>query len=113
MPVTKEDATWIALVVSWVVWLFGLGRVYGTLESRVSKNEKDISAIAQKFRTQDGEPRLMSFKAHDKIQSACQKRMDERQAVIDRTMAIHDEKLDKILEAVSALKAHHQTTTRE
>jgi len=105
--INKDDAEWMAIAVTWIAGLFAFARKTGNTERRIEVLESDVSKIKKEFKTADGEPRLMSFAQHQIIQNACQKRMDERQDNINRRMEQHDEKLDKILEALSSLKSRN------
>jgi len=104
MKLDNEEMNVVGFIVTWVVGLFGFGRAYGSLATKTEKNTQDIAEIQKEFRTVDGDQRLMSFAAHDKIQATCQARMDERHNMLASRLAIHDQKLDKILEAVGGKK---------
>jgi hypothetical protein len=63
------------IVGGWVGTVFGFARKHGRLEHRVNTNTTDIEEIKRMFKTADGEPRLLSFSAHESICSERQKLM--------------------------------------
>jgi hypothetical protein len=101
MMTEKDGLTAIGFAVTWIAGIFGAGRAYGKLSDKVEKHDTEIAILKMEFKTPSGDQRLMSFDAHDKIQATCQKRMDERHDTLAGRLDKHDEKLDKILEAVS------------
>ena len=96
----EKDMTIIGFIITWVAGIFGIGRAYGALATKVEKHDVDISKIKKEFRTIDGDQRLMSFAAHDKLQATCQNNINQRIDTMNGRLDKHDEKLDKILEAV-------------
>ena len=76
------DKDWIepvatvgAFITTWVLTAIGVARSHGKLESRVDNTESDMTEIKAMFKTADGEPRLLSFAAHESICSERQKLM--------------------------------------
>lgn len=100
----KSILTGIGFVVTWLGAFFAVGRIYGKLTKDVERHDVDIKLIQRHLVNPDGEPLLMSYKAHDVSQAKCQKLMDERYTRMGARLDSHDGKLDKILEAVSALQ---------
>jgi hypothetical protein len=98
--IEKDEITLLTFVVTWVAWLFGFGKVYGTLTSKIDKHDRDIIIIKKEFTTGDGDQRFMSFSAHDKIQAVCQSHMNERHESLSGRLDKHEAKLDKILEVL-------------
>lgn len=118
----KEASTLLGLILT----ILGLGKLYGNKAAALRKNTDDIAALKKKqendiqslekaYKTDlatvlrklvndDGEPLLMSYNAHDISQAKCQRLMDERYQRMGKRLDNHDDKLDKILEVVSALK---------
>lgn len=101
MNINREEVTIIGFVFTWLAGVFGAGKMYATFEARMKKNTDDIETIKQEFKTTDGEVRLLSYAAHDKIQQACQKIQDQRYGHMESRLDRHDKKLDAILDAVS------------
>ena len=98
----KDSLTAIGFAITWIAGVFGAGRAYGKLSDKVEKHDTDISALKSEFKKPNGDQRLMSFDAHDRIQATCQQRVNERHDTLAARLDKHDEKLDKILEAVQA-----------
>jgi len=63
----QVDTTVIGFVVTWLGIFFSGGVIYGRLTTKIEKNTKDIDEIGKHFVDQQGEPRLVSFAAHDHI----------------------------------------------
>ena len=101
MDINRDEVTVISVILTWLIGFFTAGKLYATFDSRAKKNEEDIERIKREFRTTDGEVRLLSYAAHDKIQQACQKIQDERYSHMEARLDRHDKKLDAILDAVS------------
>lgn len=91
----------LVAIGGWLLTAVGLGKYIGKLKRQVQQNTEDIGKIEKTFITSDGDPRFVSYKAHDKIQMDCQtlqnerydtlvKRMDEK----DRILLDHLSKLD-------------------
>ena len=110
MDVGAEEVTIIGAIVGWAGTTFGFGRAYGALKSRVETTEGDIADLHESvervlrcFVTADGEPRLVSYAALDKIREPCRagiaQRIEEHEKLIEK----HDKKLDKILDGIAAL----------
>jgi hypothetical protein len=92
LNIDSNDATIGGFILTWLAGVFGIGKTYGALKTDVDKNKKDIAALQKEFITNDGEPRLMSYAAHDKIQAACQGLMLERHNSVG-TRLDHQEKI--------------------
>lgn len=85
MQIDSNSLTMIGFAGTWTLWSFGVGVVYGYLRSQIKKNTDDIVGVRAvlsedinelknkvveidgKFITPGGEPRLMSYKAHDHL----------------------------------------------
>ena len=124
MDVIEKDITAIGTIastigaaagglVAWAVMAAGVGRKYQAIEDRVRQNIKDIEKINNMidklhncFVTADGEPRLVSFAAHDVMQRVCQDRIAERHEMLAQRLKMHDEKLDRILEDLACLRGN-------
>lgn len=105
--IDKDNVTVGGFVITWIAGVFSAGKLYGIVSSDIKQTKKDLQeakseivTIKREFITSDGDQRLMSFAAHDKIQATCQKRMDDRYVDVQRQLDQHDHKLDKILDAV-------------
>lgn len=103
----KDNLTIGGMILTWLVGIFGIGKLWGMISSDLKQTKKDVQevktdiiTIKREFITSDGDQRLMSFAAHDKIQAVCQKRMDERYVNMQKRLDKHEDKLDRILEAV-------------
>ena len=101
MDINRDEVTLLSFLITWAVGIFGAGKLYGNILSKTQKNTDDIVGIKKEFKTTDGEVRLLSYAAHDKIQQACQKIQDERYDHMESRLDRHDKKLDAILDAVS------------
>jgi hypothetical protein len=107
MQIDEKDITIAGFVLTWLAGIFGFGRAYEALSGKVAKHETAIKELQENFVTVDGEPRFVSYMAHDKMQAACQGLMRQRLDSIDDRMNTHDEKLDKLLEGVSSLQGRN------
>jgi len=85
MAIDANIIAWGGLVANLIVSSFLIGAVYGRLTSKISANTKDIAdvklttakdiaevrasvdAVGRKISTPEGDPVLLSYKAHDKI----------------------------------------------
>jgi hypothetical protein len=108
MQIDEKDITIAGFVLTWLAGIFGFGRVYENLSGKVEKHEVAIKELQDNFTTGDGEPRFVSYTAHDKMQASCQGLMRQRLDSIDGRMNVHDEKLDRLLEGVSSLQGKKQ-----
>lgn len=64
------DAMFVAVagaVFNGFLIAFSVGVVWGKLGTRIAKNSEDIATLKEQFINGDGEPRLLSYKAHDHI----------------------------------------------
>jgi hypothetical protein len=105
VDVSKEEVTIVGFVLSQIGIVFGVGKAYGRLSSKVLRHDDELKTLREAFVTGDGEPRIVTYQAHDKMQAACHNVQEERQLTINRRLDGHDIKLDAILNAVSDLKA--------
>ncbi len=104
---TRDATTFVGFALTWLGMIFGVGKAYGKLATRVEKNEEDIQElksthifdvkeIEKMFVTRDGEPRLMSYKAHDQISANCKKLQEERYRLLEASLERIEEKLDNL-----------------
>lgn len=116
----REGFTIIGYVVAWAATVFAVGRGHGRLTTKVRAHDEELARLRDKeigqlytkidklhacFVTADGEPRLMSYSAHDKIQAECRRQLDDRHANVVTLTRVHDEKIDRVLEELAALRA--------
>ncbi len=112
MDVSTEEVTILAIFLGWAGTTFGFGRTYGVLNSRMKGAEKEITDLHKSvnkvlncFVTADGEPRLVSFAALDKVREPCREENDRRFKAHEKCIEKHDEKLDEILAGIATLNA--------
>jgi len=85
MQIDSNSLTIIGFVGTWIIFAFSVGVAYGSLQSQNKKNADDIVGvktvlsedlvevkarvieIESRFTTSGGEPRLLSYKAHDHL----------------------------------------------
>lgn len=98
-------------LMAWAATAVAAGKRYQEMKNSISQNRKDIEKLNRMidklhscFVTSEGEPRLVSFAAHDIIQKNCQTRMDERHDRLSDRLQAHDAKLDRILEDLAMLR---------
>jgi hypothetical protein len=104
MDVGKDDITIIGFIFTWLAGIFGYGKIYGGLVNKITSHEKRLDTIQKTFFTSDGEPRLMSYAAHDQISNACQKFMYDKLDNNVKRLDLHDEKLDKVIAGINELR---------
>ena len=95
---------WLSFVITWAGGVFAFGKIYGQLVSKINNHDKRISGIEMAFTGTDGEPRILTVPAHDKLQATCQRHFQGEIDGAKKRIDIHDEKLDKILEGIGDLK---------
>jgi hypothetical protein len=95
---------WISFGITWVAGIFAFGKIYGQLVSKINNHDGRIVDIEMAFTGADGEPRILTVPAHDKLQANCQRHFQGEIDGARRRIDIHDEKLDKILEGIGELK---------
>lgn len=141
MQVESKDVGIAAFVLSQLGVIFGVGRAYGVLSRRVvvledsskamaeevagfdaeteAKIEKafkqldlKISTIDQKFNTANGEPRFVSYKAHDKLQQHCQQHLLAEMGHVcdsvdklDKQMGGFNKQMTSVLETLAVLSS--------
>jgi hypothetical protein len=112
----QEHVKTILAFCGWALSILGIGRYVGKLKGNVESNTESVEKLEGRFTDSNGEPRLMTNVAHDKIQNDCQafqterynnlvKRLDER----DKILFTHLDRLDvsviELTKAISALSA--------
>jgi hypothetical protein len=95
---------WLSFVITWGAGIFAFGKIYGQLVSKISNHDKRIVSIEMAFTGADGEPRILTVPAHDKLQANCQRHFQGEIDTSKKRIDVHDEKLDKILEGIGELK---------
>jgi hypothetical protein len=95
---------WLSFAITWAAGVFGFGKIYGQLVSKINNHDKRIGGIEMAFTGTDGEPRILTVPAHDKLQANCQKHFQGEIDASKKRIDIHDEKLDKILDGIGELK---------
>jgi len=95
---------WLSFAITWAAGIFAFGKIYGQLVSKINNHDKRISGIEMAFTGSDGEPRILTVPAHDKLQTQCQRHFQGEIDGAKRRIDIHDEKLDKILAGIGELK---------
>ena len=63
---------WLEVVCA----VFGLGVVWGRGEYTAKSNADEIKEMKRQFITQDGEPRFITYPAHDKMVDNCQEKAE-------------------------------------
>lgn len=116
----KDGITIIGYVIGWAGTVFAFGRMHGNMSARQDSHERELMMLRDKeikrlheaidklhacFVTADGEPRLMSFSAHDKIRAECRSQLDDRHSTYIARMTDHDVKLGRILEELAAMRS--------
>ena len=100
---SRDIVNFIAFVFTWLVGAFTAGKIHEKVTSAVRENTKRIYAIDRKIVNEDGEPLLVSYKAHDFLMETCQRRMDDRYVRVEKRLTLHEDKLDNILDTVIRL----------
>ena len=95
---------WLSFAITWAAGIFAFGKIYGQLVSKINNHDKRIVNIEMAFTGSDGEPRILTVPAHDKLQANCQRHFQGEIDSNKKRIDIHDEKLDKILEGIGELK---------
>ena len=94
----------IGIIATWVVGVFAFGRMYGALVSKLNEHEQRLSKAEAMFFNKDGDPRLLTYAAHEQIAAACQKNMLNLIHASKERIDRHDEKLDSILNGIGDIK---------
>lgn len=89
-PPSPEQTSWLGNALTLAITLFGGGKAYGVLSSKTKANEDRLNKLSKdmqrveddsesrfkellkEFRTTEGEPKFVTYRAHDKIQESCQ-----------------------------------------
>ena len=95
---------WLGFAVTWAAGIFAFGKIYGQLVSKINNHEQRIGGIEMAFTGSDGEPRILTVPAHEKLQYNCQRHFQSEIDSSKKRIDVHDEKLDKILEGIGELK---------
>jgi hypothetical protein len=94
----------LGIVATWIAGIFAFGRMYGVLVSKLNQHEMRLSKAEAMFFTKDGDPRLLTYAAHEQIAEACQKNMLNLIHASKERIDRHDEKLDSILTGIGDIK---------
>ena len=89
-------------------WLLSMGGLVAWVKIKIRSHDKDIKAIKDLFVTSENEPRLMTYTAHDKVCARQQERVIRQNDRLDKIVEHQekqDDKLEKILVAVTELKS--------
>jgi len=83
-------------IASFLVSSFLVGRRVGKAEAKIAEHTTEIAELRGEFK-KDGEPRYVTYAAHDKIQQSCQGLMNMRLGNIEAQIEKQDKKLDLII----------------
>ena len=101
---TRDIINFIGFVFTWIVGAFTAGKIHEKIMQSIREHDQEIRKINKRIVTDQGEPLLVSYKAHDIITATCQDRMNERYTLFEKRISLHDDKLDKILDTVIRLE---------
>jgi len=104
MQLDSNDMTFGGFIATWLGIIFGIGKTYGKLDSKVVEHSEEIKEIQDSLKDPSGGPKYLTKPEHDRLQEDCQLLMRHRLDTLDKRMGIHDEKLDKVLAGVSELQ---------
>lgn len=76
MQLDEKEMTIAGFIITWLLGIFGAGRAYGKLAERVDMHDAEIKEIKSYFVSPDGEPRLITYPAHDIMVSQCHAQID-------------------------------------
>lgn len=112
MDTGTVELTMFGAIAGWVVTVFGFGRAYGVLRTRVDVTESDIrelnrgmAKLLRCFVDADGEPRLVSYTALDQIRKSCRDSVDVQILANSVIVEKHDKKLDAIIQGLAEISA--------
>jgi hypothetical protein len=94
----------VGIIATWAAGIFAYGKMYGALVSKLNEHEKRLSKAESMFFNKDGDPRLLTYAAHEQIAEACQKNMLNLIHASKERIDRHDEKLDSILHGIGDIK---------
>lgn len=92
MQLNEGEMSFLGHVLTWIIIIFGGGRAWGKISAKVeSADEKatkaqeavnTVSADLEAALNVGGEPRFLTYAAHDIIRSHCHENLDIRLSVI-------------------------------
>lgn len=92
----NSDVSWIGYVVAWLLTVFGGGIAYGKLTIKVNKHEKLLY-------NSEGEPRIITFPAHDIMVANCHNVLDIKLNTLDSNMSDMKSDIKELLKAVQQI----------
>lgn len=98
MNFSKDDASIIGLVLTWIVGIFGGGYTWGRMTSRVTSVEQQNTDLKEILFTPDGEFRYVSVIVCGDNQEGCRKLLGERHEMYKDLLEKQDKKLDLIID---------------
>lgn len=111
-PITIEAnlISWAGVAVNIVITAFLLGAVYGRLTAKIAALgrellavKSELAAVNRKIATPEGEPLLMSYKAHDNICSRANDRLSSEMRHVVDALSSHSKAVSACGDQVSQL----------